>query len=48
MARIKSGEAVLPRRSAGDEDEPARTLRLRCVTWAAHSSGYSQPAVRAA
>jgi transposase len=30
FARIKSGDVVLPTRGAGDE--PARTLRLRCVT----------------
>jgi transposase len=32
FARIKSGDVMLPTRGAGDE--PARTLRLRCVTTA--------------
>ena len=32
FARIKSGDVVLPTRGVGDE--PARTLRLRCVTTA--------------
>lgn len=32
FARIKSGDVVLPTRA--DDDEPARTLRLRCVTTA--------------